>query len=153
MMYATRAITESALIQIIFGQVHGSSIIEIRPTKVRIGIHRRHIAHAGMITRSMDLASDAQVTKAGGNAASATRFDSEWRLDGRRRWRYRHQDRNLAIEFGIGSTVSDTAVHRHCCIVVGRWKLENWRLYRYTEHRDAKTKGAKAIWWMWDRVF
>jgi hypothetical protein len=42
-------------------------------------------------------------------------------------------------------------MHRHFLIVVGRWKFENWRLYRKTEHVDAKTRGAKARWWMWDR--
>jgi hypothetical protein len=44
-------------------------------------------------------------------------------------------------------------MHRHLCIVVGRWRFENWHLYRKNEHRDAKTNGQKARWWMWDRVF
>jgi hypothetical protein len=43
-------------------------------------------------------------------------------------------------------------MHRHLKIIVGRWKLEDWRLYRYTEHRDAKTGGKKARWMMWDRI-
>jgi hypothetical protein len=43
-------------------------------------------------------------------------------------------------------------MHRHFVAIVGRWKLENWHVYRYTEHRDAKTGGEKARWWMWDRV-
>lgn len=43
-------------------------------------------------------------------------------------------------------------IHRHCCIVIGRWKLENWHLYRFAEHVDAKTRGKKARWSMWDRV-
>lgn len=42
---------------------------------------------------------------------------------------------------------------RYLCIRVGQWKLENWHLYRLTEHRDAKTGGQKARWTMWDRVF
>lgn len=42
-------------------------------------------------------------------------------------------------------------MHRHFIIVLGTWKFENWRVYRYRQHRDAKTNGAKARWMMWDR--
>lgn len=44
-------------------------------------------------------------------------------------------------------------MHRHFCVVIGRWKFVDWHLYHYNEHRDAKTNGKKARWWMWDRVF
>jgi hypothetical protein len=63
-------------------------------------------------------------------------------------------DRNQ-LDIGPGSKVVRTsigAVGRHLCIVIGRWKLENWHVYRYTEHRDAKTGGRKARWMMWDRI-
>jgi hypothetical protein len=43
-------------------------------------------------------------------------------------------------------------MHRHLKIIVGRWKLEDWHVYRYTEHVDAKTGGNKARWMMWDRI-
>jgi hypothetical protein len=41
-------------------------------------------------------------------------------------------------------------MHRHFCLIVGRWKLENWRLYRLTEHHSAKK--ASNRWVMWDRI-
>lgn len=41
-------------------------------------------------------------------------------------------------------------IHRHLVIVVGAWKLENWHLYRWREHRDAKT--GRNWWMMWDRI-
>lgn len=44
------------------------------------------------------------------------------------------------------------SAHRHFVAIWGRWKLENWHVYHWTEHRDAKTGGQKARWWMWDKV-
>lgn len=41
---------------------------------------------------------------------------------------------------------------RYFCVIVGRWKVENWRLYRLRLHVDAKTHGLKARWYMWDRA-
>jgi hypothetical protein len=41
-------------------------------------------------------------------------------------------------------------MHRHCCIVIGRLKLENWRLYIRREHCSAKNPNNR--WQMWDRV-
>jgi hypothetical protein len=35
--------------------------------------------------------------------------------------------------------------HRHLCIIVGRWKLENWHVYRYAEHGDGKTGWQRII--------
>lgn len=43
------------------------------------------------------------------------------------------------------------SVHRYCCIVVGKWMLRDWHLYRYTLHRSAK-KPQSVQWHMWDRV-
>ncbi len=40
----------------------------------------------------------------------------------------------------------------HFKVIVGNWKIEDWHLYRYTLHVDAKTKGKKARWFMWDRI-
>jgi hypothetical protein len=42
-------------------------------------------------------------------------------------------------------------MHRHFLIVVGRWKFENWHLYRYTQHCSAK-KPKQIRWMMWDRI-
>lgn len=41
-------------------------------------------------------------------------------------------------------------MHRHCCIVVGRVKLENWHLFVYRQH--AAVKNAAVRWMMWDRL-
>jgi hypothetical protein len=41
-------------------------------------------------------------------------------------------------------------MHRHFCAVVGTWKLENWRLYRYRPHKAAS--GTPIYWMQWDRV-
>jgi hypothetical protein len=43
-------------------------------------------------------------------------------------------------------------MRRYINIQLGDWKFENGRLYHWTEHRDAKTGGLKARWFMWDRV-
>lgn len=37
--------------------------------------------------------------------------------------------------------------HRHFLIVIGRWKFEDWHLYRLRWHF-----GRKNRWQMWDRV-
>jgi hypothetical protein len=42
------------------------------------------------------------------------------------------------------------SVHRHFLVVVGKWKFENWRLYRLREHRN---HNGKVRWTMWDRCF
>ena len=43
-------------------------------------------------------------------------------------------------------------MRRYLCVIIGDWKFENWHLYRWTEHVDAKTGGKKARWHMWDKV-
>jgi len=40
-------------------------------------------------------------------------------------------------------------IHRHFLIIVGRFKFENWHLYR---HVDKQSKSGKAQWWTWERV-
>lgn len=63
-------------------------------------------------------------------------------------------DRNQ-LDIGPGyelvrRNISDA--HRHFCVIVGRWKLENWHVYRYNGHSDARTGGLKARWTTWDRI-
>jgi hypothetical protein len=41
-------------------------------------------------------------------------------------------------------------VTRHFLIVVGRWKFENWHLYRLREH--VAVKNIAVRWRMWDLV-
>jgi hypothetical protein len=38
-------------------------------------------------------------------------------------------------------------MHRHFVIVVGRWKFENWHLYRLCWHRN---HNGKVRWQLWD---
>lgn len=41
-------------------------------------------------------------------------------------------------------------MHRHLCIVVGRWMLRDWRLYRLTRHENVR----RTTWWeTWDPIF
>ncbi len=42
-------------------------------------------------------------------------------------------------------------MRRHFVVIVGRWKFENWHLYRRTQHVAAKK--ASVRWVSWDRVF
>jgi len=39
--------------------------------------------------------------------------------------------------------------HRHFVCVLGRWKLENWRVYRQRVHTN---RAGNARWLMWDKV-
>lgn len=41
-------------------------------------------------------------------------------------------------------------MHRYCCIVVGRWKLQDWHLFRLRPHHAAKQPSIR--WLGWDRV-
>lgn len=41
-------------------------------------------------------------------------------------------------------------MRRYLCIVVGRWKLENWHLYVEREHCSVKKPSNR--WKMWDRI-
>jgi hypothetical protein len=41
-------------------------------------------------------------------------------------------------------------VHKHFCCVWGRWKLENWHLYRYREHQAVNNPGIRRH--DWDRL-
>jgi hypothetical protein len=38
---------------------------------------------------------------------------------------------------------------RHFCVIWGRWKFENWRLFRLTEHSN---RSGQVRWRMWDKV-
>lgn len=39
---------------------------------------------------------------------------------------------------------------RHFVIVLGSWKFENWRLYRYRQHTNKK---GNAVWHTWDYIW
>lgn len=39
----------------------------------------------------------------------------------------------------------------YICIVLGRWKFENWRLYRRRLHHSRGN--PKNQWWAWDAWF
>jgi hypothetical protein len=41
--------------------------------------------------------------------------------------------------------------HRHFKIVLGRWMLCDWHLYRYTFHCSVK-KPAEIYWMNWDKI-
>lgn len=49
-------------------------------------------------------------------------------------------------------------VHRHFLIVIGRWKFENWHLYREAQivvrYRKGPKKGQVAVRrWDWKKIF
>lgn len=42
-------------------------------------------------------------------------------------------------------------MHRYCVIVVGRWKVENWHIYRWIE-KKALRNPSTIKWHDWERI-